>query len=55
MTEKAKKTLESVQSLLEGVLAIAEKSKDEYHGAIREITLIACNRLYDLQKELENA
>lgn len=55
MTEKAKKTLESVQSLLEGVLAIAEKSNDEYHGAIREITLIACNRLYDLQKELENA
>lgn len=55
MTEKAKKTLESVNNLLEGVLVIADRSKDEYHGAIREITLIACNQLYDLQKELENA
>ena len=55
MTEKAQKTLESVQNLLEGVLAINEKSIDEYHGVIREITLIACNRLYDLQEELENA
>ena len=56
MTEvKAKKTLESVQNLLEGVLAIAGRSQDEYSGAIKEITLTACNRLYDLEKELENA
>ncbi|MBR4123209.1 MAG: hypothetical protein IKT93_02180 [Clostridia bacterium] len=55
MTEKQKKILESVQNLLDGVLAIADRIQDEYSGAIKEITLTACNKLYDLQNELVNA
>ena len=52
MTDVQSKTLTSVLNLLEGVLAIADKSNDEYSDVIKEITRTACNRLYDIQKEL---